>query len=115
MCLDSLIVSFMTLENALRAFRAGGTVSSLEAYSGKLSVPIATVRGAHWRPIFVTALCPGGQERMCRLRGESENNRKAKYYRLTSAGKRRLQAETDKWNRMADVIAGTLHTTPERV
>ena len=47
--------------------------------------------------------------------GESENNRKAKYYRLTSAGKRRLQAETDKWNRMADVIAGILRTTPEQI
>lgn len=47
--------------------------------------------------------------------GESENNRKAKYYSLTAAGKRRLQAETDKWNRMSDVIAGILHTTREEV
>ena len=47
--------------------------------------------------------------------GESENNRKAKYYRLTTAGKRRLQSETEKWNRMADVIAGILHTTREKV
>ena len=47
--------------------------------------------------------------------GESENNRKAKYYRLTTAGKRRLQAETANWNRMADVIAGILSTTPEEV
>ncbi len=47
--------------------------------------------------------------------GESENNRKAKYYRLTVAGKRRLQTEADKWNRMADVIAGILDTTPEEV
>jgi PadR family transcriptional regulator, regulatory protein PadR len=47
--------------------------------------------------------------------GESENNRKAKYYRLTAAGKRRLQTEADKWNRMADVIAGILHTTPEEI
>ncbi len=47
--------------------------------------------------------------------GESENNRKAKYYRLTAAGKRRLQTETDNWNRMADVIAGILRTTPEEV
>ena len=47
--------------------------------------------------------------------GESENNRKAKYYRLTAAGKRRLQSETEKWNRMAEVIAGILHTTPEEV
>jgi len=47
--------------------------------------------------------------------GESENNRKAKYYRLTAAGKRRLQSEAEKWNRMAEVIAGILHTTTEEV
>jgi len=47
--------------------------------------------------------------------GESENNRKAKYYRLTAAGKGRLQSEAEKWNRMAEVIAGILHTTPEEV
>jgi transcriptional regulator len=47
--------------------------------------------------------------------GASENNRKAKYYRLTAAGRRRLQAETEKWNRMADVIAGILGATPEEV
>jgi len=47
--------------------------------------------------------------------GESENNRKAKYYRLTAAGKRRLQSEAEKWNRMAEVIVGILHTTPEEV
>ncbi len=47
--------------------------------------------------------------------GESENNRKAKYYSLTTAGKRRLQTETANWNSMADVIAGILKTTPEEV
>jgi PadR family transcriptional regulator, regulatory protein PadR len=47
--------------------------------------------------------------------GESENNRKANYYRLTAAGKRGLQSATEKWNRMAEVIAGILHTTPEEV
>jgi PadR family transcriptional regulator PadR len=47
--------------------------------------------------------------------GESENKRKAKYYRLTVAGKRRLLAETEKWNRMADLIAGILSTKPEEV
>ena len=47
--------------------------------------------------------------------GESENNRKAKYYRLTSAGKRKFQSETEKWNRMADVIAGISRTRPEEV
>ena len=47
--------------------------------------------------------------------GESENKRKAKYYRLTAAGKRKLQTEAEKWNRMADVIAAILGTTPEEV
>jgi PadR family transcriptional regulator PadR len=47
--------------------------------------------------------------------GESENKRKAKYYRLTTTGKKRLQAESDKWNRMADVIAGILGTKREEV
>jgi len=47
--------------------------------------------------------------------GQSENKRKAKYYRLTAAGRRRLQTEADNWNRMANVIAGILDTTPEEV
>ena len=47
--------------------------------------------------------------------GISENNRKAKYYRLTTAGKKRLQTEAEKWNRMAEVIAGILGTKREEV
>jgi transcriptional regulator len=47
--------------------------------------------------------------------GESENNRKARFYRLTSPGKRRLQVETEKWNRMSEVIAGILCARPEEV
>jgi transcriptional regulator len=47
--------------------------------------------------------------------GASENNRKAKYYRLTAAGKRKLLAETENWNHMAEVIAGILGTRPEEV
>ena len=47
--------------------------------------------------------------------GESENNRRAKYYRLTAAGKKKLQAESDKWNRMTDVIGAILRTRPEEV
>src|SRR5579864_6497174 len=37
--------------------------------------------------------------------GESENNRRAKYYRLTAAGTRRLAAEMEQWNRLSTVIA----------
>ena len=47
--------------------------------------------------------------------GESENKRKARYYRLTAAGKRRFQSETENWNRTAEVIAGILSATPEEV
>jgi PadR family transcriptional regulator PadR len=47
--------------------------------------------------------------------GESENRRKAKYYRLTAAGRRRLQEETRQWNQMADVIAGILKAVPEEL
>jgi PadR family transcriptional regulator PadR len=47
--------------------------------------------------------------------GQSDNNRKAKYYRLTAAGRRRLQAETEKWNHMADAISAILRATPEEV
>jgi PadR family transcriptional regulator PadR len=47
--------------------------------------------------------------------GESENNRRAKYYRLTAAGKRRLHSEAAEWNRMVSVIAGILRATPEKV
>ncbi|HKU19932.1 MAG TPA: PadR family transcriptional regulator [Terriglobales bacterium] len=47
--------------------------------------------------------------------GESENKRKAKYYRLTAAGRRQLQAEAEQWNRMAEIIAGILQTKPEEI
>jgi transcriptional regulator len=47
--------------------------------------------------------------------GESENKRKAKFYRLTATGGRRLQTEAKNWNRMADVIEGILRTRPEEV
>ena len=46
--------------------------------------------------------------------GESENKRKAKYYRLTTAGRKRLQQETSRWNDMAGVIAAILQTVPEK-
>jgi PadR family transcriptional regulator, regulatory protein PadR len=45
--------------------------------------------------------------------GTSENNRKAKYYRLTPAGRRRLGEETASWNRLADAIARSLAATPQ--
>lgn len=47
--------------------------------------------------------------------GESENKRKAKFYRLTASGRRQLRTETDNWNRMASLMEGILNTTPEEI
>lgn len=40
--------------------------------------------------------------------GTSENNRRAKFYRLTAAGRRQLKIETSKWDRLAEAIARIL-------
>jgi PadR family transcriptional regulator, regulatory protein PadR len=45
--------------------------------------------------------------------GESENKRKAKYYRLTAAGRRRLREQTDQWSRQTSVIANVLGAVAE--
>jgi PadR family transcriptional regulator, regulatory protein PadR len=47
--------------------------------------------------------------------GQSENNRRAKYYTITPAGRRRLREETAGWNRLASAIAAALNTTSEEV
>jgi PadR family transcriptional regulator PadR len=47
--------------------------------------------------------------------GTSENNRKAKFYELTAAGRNRLREETDSWNRLATAIAAALSQQPEEV
>jgi transcriptional regulator len=43
--------------------------------------------------------------------GESENNRRARYYRLTRAGERQLAEETQQWERIALGIAHALRAT----
>ena len=45
--------------------------------------------------------------------GESENNRRAKFYRLTTTGKRQLKTEAAKWADMAGVVATILQAEPE--
>ncbi len=47
--------------------------------------------------------------------GTSDNNRRAKFYRLTPAGRARLGDETATWNRMAEAIAMALRTTRKEV
>src|SRR6476661_5364293 len=47
--------------------------------------------------------------------GTSENNRRAKYYRLTRKGEKRLREQIDTWNRVAAAIATVLGARPEEV
>jgi len=47
--------------------------------------------------------------------GRSENNRRAKFYRLTAAGRRRLGEEEASWNRLAEAVAMVLSATPQEV
>jgi PadR family transcriptional regulator PadR len=45
--------------------------------------------------------------------GESENKRKAKYYRLTALGRKQLKSERKEWKRLAIAIADVLAAEPE--
>jgi PadR family transcriptional regulator PadR len=47
--------------------------------------------------------------------GTSDNNRRAKFYELTSKGRKRLREETDGWNRLVTAIASALSATPEAI
>jgi len=47
--------------------------------------------------------------------GTSDNNRRAKFYELTALGRKRLQEETDGWNRLATAIASALSARSEEV
>jgi transcriptional regulator len=47
--------------------------------------------------------------------GESDHKRKAKYYRLTAAGRRQLRSEAERWNQMAGLMASILNASPEEI
>ena len=47
--------------------------------------------------------------------GRSENNRRAKFYELTSAGRKRLREQADGWNRIAAAMACALAAQPEEL
>lgn len=47
--------------------------------------------------------------------GTSDNNRRAKFYELRSAGRKRLREESNDWNRLAAAIASALNAKPEEV
>ena len=64
-----------TFENALRAIRPGGMLSSLGVYSGKLVAPYEPFYAGLGDTRIVTTLCPGGKERMRRLMALVEHGR----------------------------------------
>ncbi len=45
--------------------------------------------------------------------GISKNNRRAKFYRLTTAGRKQLNAETSKWQRLVQAITRIVQSSPE--
>ena len=46
---------------------------------------------------------------------KSENNRRAKFYQLSSKGRKRLREETDGWNRLVAAIASALAAQPQEI
>ncbi len=46
--------------------------------------------------------------------GESENNRRAKFYSLTATGRRQLKAETESWRQFSAVVAHVLDAVTEK-
>jgi PadR family transcriptional regulator PadR len=47
--------------------------------------------------------------------GTSDNNRRAKFYELTPAGRKHLREETDGWNRLAEAMGSALATRPGEI
>lgn len=47
--------------------------------------------------------------------GTSENNRRAKFYELTARGRKRLQEETDWWNRTVSAVTSALRARPQEI
>jgi PadR family transcriptional regulator PadR len=67
-----------------------------------------------------SSLCPALQllERrgmITAMWGISENKCRARYYRLTAAGRKQLMSETSKWERLSEAIARILNPNPEEV
>jgi PadR family transcriptional regulator PadR len=102
--LDMLILKAVSL----RPLHGYGVLLRIRQISGDaLKIPQGSLYPALYRLEH--------QELIAAEWGTSDNNRKAKFYTLTTAGRRRLRAETAGWNRLASAIAAALETTPEEV
>src|SRR6201995_932371 len=99
--LDLLILKAVSL----KPLHGYGVLLRIEQISGNaLEIPQGSLYPALYRLEH--------QELIAAEWGVSENNRRAKYYRVTAAGRRRLREETAGWNRLATAISAALNTTP---
>ena len=102
--LDMLILKAISL----KPLHGYGVLQRIQQISGDaLEIPQGSLYPALYRLEH--------QELIVAEWGVSENNRRAKYYKLTVAGRRRLREETAGWNRLAAAMATALNTTPEEV
>ena len=102
--LDLLILKAVSL----RPLHGYGVLQRIQQISGDaLEIPQGSLYPALYRLEH--------QELIAADWGVSENNRRAKYYKLTAAGRHRLREETAGWNRLASAMAAALKTTPEEV
>jgi PadR family transcriptional regulator PadR len=102
--LDVLILKAVSL----KPLHGYGVLQRIQQISGDaLEIPQGSLYPALYRLEH--------QELIAAEWGVSQNNRRAKYYKLTVAGRRRLRVETAGWNRLASAMAAALNTTPEEV
>ena len=102
--LDMLILKAVSL----KSLHGYGVLLRIQQISGDaLEIPQGSLYPALYRLEH--------QELISAEWGVSDNNRRAKYYTLTGAGRRRLRKETEGWNRLASAITLALNTTPEEV
>ena len=102
--LDMLILKAVSL----KPLHGYGVLQRIQQISGDvLEIPQGSLYPALYRLEH--------QELIAAEWGVSENNRRAKYYTLTVAGRRRLRQETAGWNRLASAFSAALGTTREEV
>ena len=102
--LDMLILKAVSL----KPLHGYGVLQRIQQISGDaLEIPQGSLYPALYRLEH--------QELIAAEWGVSENHRRAKYYTVTAAGRRRLRQETAGWNRLASAITAALSTTSEQV
>ena len=102
--LDMLILKAVSL----KPLHGYGVLLRIQQISGNaLEIPQGSLYPALYRLEHQGLIAPEW--------GQSDNNRRAKYYMVTAAGRRRLREETAGWNRLASAIAAALGTTSEEV